>query len=154
MGEEIINLLKSNFGINPDTFRGTEILKIGNELYIMNKDVCTFHYLRPYRRGIKLAQVFSHSQKLAIGAIQLFGKGAEKNTIQLNYAEAMMFVQGQGFLPYNKPINSLNGLVLAKYKQFPIGIGSYKEDKLKSLIPRSQVIRIGSRKRKFRHRKK
>ncbi len=153
MPEPILELLEKSFGIKRDIFEPMEFLRIGNDLYIMSKEVFTFRPMRVYRRGLRFAQIFSHSTKLATGAIQLFGKLAEKNTIQLSYAEAMMFAQGQEFSPYVKPTNSANGLVIAQYKQFPIGIGNYKDGRLKSLISRSQVIRIGVRKRKYKLKK-
>jgi NOL1/NOP2/fmu family ribosome biogenesis protein len=65
-----------------------------------------------------------------------------------------MFAQGQEFAPRAKPSENIDGFVIAKYKQFPIGIGNYKDGKLKSSIPRSQVVRVGVRKRKFKHKRK
>jgi|UniRef100_A0A7C6AB15 NOL1/NOP2/fmu family ribosome biogenesis protein len=151
MSEQSIEYLKTNFGINPDIFEELAILKIGNEVYIMNKDAISFKQLKTCHRGIKLAQLFSHSIRLSTGAVQLFGKFATKNTIQLNYAEAIMFAQGKEIIPRNKPIPNIDGLVIAQYKQFPIGIGNYKEGKLKSMITRSQVLRFGWRKRKTKY---
>ncbi len=153
MSEPILEYLKNNFGINSEIFEDLAILKIGNETYIMNKDAMSFKKLKACHRGIKLGITFSHSLRLATGAIQLFGKFATKNTIQLNYAEAFMFSQGQEFAPHNKPSDNTAGLVLAQYKQFPIGIGSYKEGKLKSMIPRSQVLRVGAKKRRIRYKR-
>jgi NOL1/NOP2/fmu family ribosome biogenesis protein len=154
MAEPILNKLVADFGINPEPFEDLELMKIGDELYIMSKEVAAFKQLGTYRRGIKLAQVFAHSSKFAVGAIQLFGKSAMKNTIQLNYAEAFMFAQGQEFAPREKPDENKEGFVIAKYKQFPIGIGNYKDGKLKSSIPRSQVVRLGVRRRKIKYKKR
>jgi NOL1/NOP2/fmu family ribosome biogenesis protein len=154
MAEPILNKLVADFGINPEPFEDLELMKIGDELYIMSKEVAAFKHLGTYRRGIKLAQVFAHSSKFAVGAIQLFGKSATKNTIQLNYAESFMFAQGQEFAPREKLDENSEGFVIAKYKQFPIGIGNYKEGKLKSSIPRSQVVRLGVRRRKVKYKKR
>lgn len=153
MSEPILEYLKNNFGINPEIFEDLAILKVGNEVYIMNKDAISFKKIKVYYRGIKLGNTFSHSLRLATGVVQLFGKFATKNTIQLNYAEAFMFSQGQEFTPRNKPSDNKAGLVLAQYKQFPIGIGNYKDGKLKSMIPRSQVLRVGVKKRRIKYKR-
>jgi NOL1/NOP2/fmu family ribosome biogenesis protein len=154
MAEPILNKLENYFGINAETFDKLETIKTGNEIYIGTNEVAAFKQIKSYRHGIKLAQVFAHSAKFATGAIQLFGKFAQKNILQLSYSESMMFAQGQEFLPRAKPIDSGNGFVIVKYKQFPIGIGNYKDGKLKSSIPRTQVVRIGIRKHKFKNKRK
>lgn len=154
MAGPILNKLENYFGMNADVFDKLKTVKIANEIYIGTNEVATFKQLKSYRYGIKLAQVFTHSAKFATGAIQLFGKYAQKNILQLSYSESMMFARGQEFAPRSKPTNSENGFVIVKYKQFPIGIGNYKNGKLKSSIPRSQVVRIGIRKHKFKHKRK
>jgi len=154
MAEPIINQLIKDFGISPKIFENLALIKIGNEVYIMSQAALAFKKIKIYRRGIKLAQLFAHSAKYATGAIQLFGKFAAKNTIQLNYAESFMFAQGQELTPRDKPSENIDGFVIAKYKQFSIGIGNYKDGKLKSAIPRSQVVRLGVRKGKFKHKRK
>ncbi len=154
MAEPILNKLENYFGIIADIFDKLETIKVDNEVHIGTNEVVTFKQLKVYRRGIKLAQVFTHSTKFTTGAIQLFGKFAQKNILQLSYSESMMFARGQEFSPRSKPNNSENGFVIVKYKQFPIGIGNYKDGKLKSSIPRSQVVRIGVRRHKFKHKRK
>jgi NOL1/NOP2/fmu family ribosome biogenesis protein len=154
MAEPLLNKLVEDFGISPEPFEDLKLVKVGDEVFIVSKEAFAFKQLRTYRRGIKLAQVFAHSEKFAVGAIQLFGKSAMKNTIQLNYAEAFMFAQGQEFAPREKPCENNEGFVIAKYKQFPIGMGNYKDGKLKSSIPRSQVVRLGVRRRRIKYKKR
>lgn len=154
MAEPILNKLENYYGIRADIFEKLETIKMDNEVYICTNEVAAFKQLKFYRRGIKLAQVFARSVKFTTGAIQLFGKYAQKNILQLSYSESMMFARGQEFSPRSKPNNSENGFVIVKYKQFPIGIGNYKDGKLKSSIPRTQVVRIGIRRHKYKHQRK
>lgn len=139
--EQFLKHLADNFAIDPELLKDFKILKFGDELFIMSKEAAIFKELRPMQRGIRMAKVFKHSSKLSTSSIQLFGKFAKKNIVQLDYDEALRFAQGFELVLRSQPSDIEEGFVIVKYYEFALGIGNYKEGKLKSRVPRSQVLR-------------
>ena len=78
--------------------------------------------------------------KPTTNAIQIFGKYATKNFIELNKEEAKAFMAGEVI---RREFNvKKNGYVIVKFNGIPLGCGLYVNGILYSQIPKNRRIRV------------
>jgi len=90
-----------------------------------------------------LGQLFCRldaSTKPSTNMIQIFGKHATKNVLELEKSNAQNAITG--FDLETKESNCSDGYVILKYKSFFLGCGLLKEGKLKNMIPKAKRIRV------------
>ena len=71
---------------------------------------------------------------------QTFGKYVKKNFIELNRENAIRYISGEDLFIEAKDIT--RGYVMIMYKEFPLGCSSFKNNKLKNMIPKSRRIKL------------
>jgi NOL1/NOP2/fmu family ribosome biogenesis protein len=136
----VIDYLEKRFGIPRKVFDGYVIAGDLDEFTITTRDAQRFDRIRAVRRGIKFASVYRDLVKLSTAAVQMFGAHATKNTIELTDSELKEFVRG-GIL--SKPDDGRvieEGPVIARHMGLSIGLGIFRNGRIKSQVPREKRI--------------
>ncbi len=122
MINRILQYLEINFGIPQSVFRKYNFVVQQDKIFLTTKTVNTFNKLRPYRKGILFAQQLGKTIKISNSAIQIFGKYAKINTIELSSEQMQEFMKTKK-LSVNKISNifSQRPLIFI-YKNFPVAI--------------------------------
>ena len=78
--------------------------------------------------------------KPSTNMIQIFGKHATKNVLELEKTDAQKAITG--FDLEIKESNCSDGYVILKYKNFFLGCGLLKNGQVKNMIPKAKRIRV------------
>jgi len=127
----------TRFGIPESAAEGLEVLGAPDVVFIGTPEVMKFDACRPMRRGIRLCRVFPHSLKPTTWAMQVLGRHATKNVIDVTEAQAASLING-GEFEIEAAVD--DGFVLIRCKGFTVGVGLYKSPLLKSQIPRHRPV--------------
>ncbi len=139
MIEKFLSTFEKRFGIAKNNFKRFSIFTYQNGVWMASREAGDFNRLRIQRRGIKIARVFPHTVKPTTNGMQLLGREVKKNRIELNKEEALRFCKGEKVKLRKRGVEK--GFVVVFYKNFPLGVGLYKEGELKSQVPRARRIR-------------
>ncbi len=140
--EEIINTLKEIYGINPEFFKNKTFLysdKKKEKLWLCSGNIVDFDL-----NGLKvdaIGMLFLRNTrfpKLTTNAVQLLRKEITKNIIEVNEEEAYNLIRG---IDVKKEINPEHTTFVLKHKNDYLGMGMYKDGKIKSLIPKARRIK-------------
>lgn len=131
--------LVERFGIPGDVMAGLELLEDQETIFAGTRAAMTFQAVRTMRRGIRLCRVFPYSVKPTTFALQLLGRHATRNVIDVGDADAKALING-GELRMEADPGVENGFVLLRWRGFPIGVGHYRRPVLKSQIPRIRPV--------------
>ncbi|MFO7675067.1 MAG: hypothetical protein R6X12_01940 [bacterium] len=131
--------LARRFGIPEAVFAGLEAVTAPNQgtVFLATPEVMRFDAVRPLRRGIRFCRLFPHSVKPTSHAMQLLGRHATRNCIEVSRADAVRLVAG-GQLEVETGCD--DGFVLIRCEGFTIGVGLYHRPVLKSQIPRHRPV--------------
>lgn len=135
--KQAIELLRKRFGFPPEWLEGLGLFKDQQTIFVGTREVMEFKLLNPLRRGIRLCRLFPHSVKPTTSAMQLFGKPAEKNVIELSTEQARRLING-GSVEIEAPAE--DGFVILLWRGFIVGVGLYKKPTLKSCIPKNRPV--------------
>jgi NOL1/NOP2/fmu family ribosome biogenesis protein len=125
------------FGIPGDAFAGLRALEEQETIFVGTREVMEFDAVRPMRRGIRMARVYPYSMKPTTFGMQVLGRQATRNVIELSDEQVRRLINGESL---NIEANAENGFVLLRWKGFVVGVGFYKRPVLKSQIPRFRPI--------------
>lgn len=122
MINRVLQYLEINFGIPQSVFRKYKFVVQKDKIFLTTKTVNTFNKLKPFRKGILFAQQLGKTIKISNSAIQIFGKYAKINTIELSSEQMQEFMKTKK-LSLNKisNISSQKPLIFI-YKNFPVAI--------------------------------
>lgn len=122
MINRVLQYLEINFGIPQSVFRKYNFVVQKDKIFLTTKTVNTFNKLKPFRKGILFAQQLGKTIKISNSAIQIFGKYAKINTIELSSEQMQEFMKTKT-LSLNKisNISSQKPLIFI-YKNFPVAI--------------------------------
>lgn len=137
--KNILKYFKEEFGIEEDLFSNYEFYQYKNRIYLMTKEVKEFQCEEILRKGIRIARLVRDGIKPTIDACQIFGRYAKKNIIYLNEEEVKKILSGQDL---NLGLDMSDGYKILFYKDYPLGIGYYRNKRLKNQIPRSRRIKL------------
>ena len=98
-----------------------------------------FDAVRTMRRGIRLCRVFPYSVKPTTFALQLLGRHATRNVVDVGDEDVKTLING-GELRLEAESGVENGFVLLRWRGFPVGVGHYRRPALKSQIPRIRPV--------------
>lgn len=136
--KNIFKYFKARFNIEKTIFdklgfyKNTKgIISIGPKSIIQNTRVIS--------SGISILRM-NGELKPTTTFFQTFGKYIKKNFVELNREDAIKYISGEDLFIETKDITK--GYVLIKYKEFSIGGSSFKNNKLKNMIPKSRRIKL------------
>lgn len=93
--------------------------------------------VRPMRRGMRLVRVFPHSVKPTTWAMQVLGRYATRNVIDVDERQAVALIGGANI---EVESDAEDGFVLIRCRGFIVGVGLYHKPVLKSQIPRHRPV--------------
>lgn len=125
------------FGIRESALAGLRCISEQETVFIGTADVMSFAAVRPMRRGLRLCRVFPHSIKPTTFAMQVIGRQATRNIIDVTGEQASLLING-GELRLDAAVE--NGFVLLRWQGFIIGVGHYRRPLLRSQIPRIRPV--------------
>jgi len=125
------------FGIPESAAEGLEVLGAPDVVFIGTPEVMKFDACRPMRRGIRLCRVFPHSLKPTTWAMQVLGRRATKNVIDVTEAQAASLINGGDV---ELDAEAQDGFVLLRCRGFIVGVGLYRRPIVRSQIPRHRPV--------------
>lgn len=129
--------LKERFGIPDEVFDRLAAVEDQETVFVGTPEVMGFDDVRPMRRGIRLARVFPHSLKPTTFGMQVLGRHATRNVIDVSDEQAKRLINGGSV---SADFGAENGFVLLRWRGFTVGVGFYKRPVLKSQIPRFRQV--------------
>jgi NOL1/NOP2/fmu family ribosome biogenesis protein len=127
--------LTRRFGFPEQMFDRWAAVEHVDDVFIASPEAQEFDRLKVVRKGIRLARVFAHGIKPTTNAMQVFGRYATRNVLDLDSQQAHRFVQGEE-LQLEAAVES--GFVVVRHDGFAVGVGLYKPGVLKSQVPHSR----------------
>lgn len=83
------------------------------------------------------------SVKPSSNIVQIFGKLATRNFLEIDMEMAKKFVSGEDLDVDIAKYNSVTeGYVIIKYQNYPLGVGLLKDGKIKNMLPKGRRIGI------------
>lgn len=141
MRTTILRYFKERFGISKKIFSDYSIIAKKEKVWIVSKDVLekNLEGLRIETIGLLLGRYFKRQNRLkpTTNALQIFGKYATKNVVELNEEEKEKYVRGYNL---KKDLELENGYIILKFDSDILGCGLYKDGEIKNQIPKSKVI--------------
>ncbi len=131
--------LCDRFGIPKEAFAGLDFRLAQETVFVATREVMKFDAVRPMRQGMRLCRVFPHSIKPTTWAMQMLGRHATRNCIDLDEAQARSLINGEQ-LEVEADADVENGFVIVRNRGLVVGIGLYKRPVLKSQIPRFRPV--------------
>ncbi|MEO0009919.1 MAG: hypothetical protein ABIK22_04390 [candidate division WOR-3 bacterium] len=132
-----VEFLRNRFGLPEEWLQGLETVTEQATVFIGTPEVIRFNAVKPLRRGLRLCRIFPHSVKPTTFAMQLLGRKATANQIEVDEQQAKQLING-GTVETAADVE--NGFVLISWRSFIIGVGIYKRPVLKSCIPRFRPV--------------
>jgi NOL1/NOP2/fmu family ribosome biogenesis protein len=135
MSRRVLDDLTRRFGFPEGLFRNWALVDHVDDVFITTPDVEEFARIRPVRKGIRLARVFRHGIKPTTNAMQVFGRYATRNVVELNADQAGKFIQGES---QEITAEVEDDFVIVRHESFTLGVGLYRAGLLKSQVPLSR----------------
>ena len=131
--------LARRFGIPEPVLAELEAVFAPNQgtVFLATPGVMRFDAVRPMRRGIRLCRVFPHSVKPTTHAMQLLGRHATRNRVEVSRDQAVALIAG-GQVEIESDCE--DGFALINCEGFTVGVGLYHRPVLKSQIPRFRPV--------------
>ncbi|MCX7785665.1 MAG: hypothetical protein N2201_05500 [candidate division WOR-3 bacterium] len=122
MINKILQNLEIEYGIPQSVFQKYDFLIQKEQIFIMNKVVYNFNKIRPYRKGILFAQKFGKTIKISDQAIQIFGKYATKNIVELSSEQMSEIIKAKKITNIKMSLETSQKDFLLTYKKYPVGL--------------------------------
>jgi NOL1/NOP2/fmu family ribosome biogenesis protein len=129
--------LARRFGIPAEELARLACLNEQETVFIGTPEAMRLDTVRPMRRGIRLCRLFPHSVKPTTFALQVIGRHATRNVVDVDDEQAKVLING-GDVQVEADVE--DGFVLLRWKGFPIGVGHYRRPVLRSQIPRIRPV--------------
>jgi NOL1/NOP2/fmu family ribosome biogenesis protein len=136
--ERVLNYLKERFGIEPEVFREYSLI-VSGDVWVTTREAESLPLRTWKRKGIRLARILKKGIKFTTAGMQVFGKYATKNIVNLEREEdAIRFMRGED-LTYTRD-DVEEGQVIVKFGEDILGSGLLRNGKLKNQIPKGRRI--------------
>jgi len=141
MKSQLFEYLESRFGILPPKFKDFEFYGASRgRIFLGPKHIISRP--EPVSVGILAART-GNAIKPTTNLLQLFGRHASKNIVNLNKENIMKYAKGESLLLTEQEKNSSsNGYVIVSYSSVPVGCGYLKDDSLDSLLPKAKRLSL------------
>lgn len=138
--KELFSKISDAYGISPDIFSDYEFLEKPERIFIVSRASLSINLRNLSIEGLGLSFArISGSIKLTTNAIQLFGRYATKNILDLDTENALKYLRGLDIS--GLPMKDLYGYVIVRSGKDYIGSGIYKDGYLKNQIPKQRRIK-------------
>jgi NOL1/NOP2/fmu family ribosome biogenesis protein len=132
-----VEFLRKRFLLPEDWLNGLETCKDQETIFVGTPEVMEFNTVKPLRRGIRLCRLFTFSVKPTTFAMQVLGRAAAANRIEVDEEKAKLLING-GTIEIDAEVE--NGFVIIVWQRFVVGVGIYKKPVLKSCIPKFRPV--------------
>jgi len=137
--KEYLRYVERRFGIPRELFDKYVFLKKGKNIWIFSGDQGVLNDFKKIETiGIKFLTVTRKFIKPTTAFLQIFGKYARKNIVELKKEEEMVEFMTGGMI--KRKFNAEKGFVIVKYHEDILGCGLYTNTGLLSQIPKSRRI--------------
>ena len=137
----ILKYLRDRFGISKRIFSDYSFIVRGEKIWIAFKDVLEkdLEGLNIESVGLLFGRYFEKQKRFkpTTNALQIFGRYATKNIVELDEKEKDRYIRGYDL---EKKLNLEEGYVIVKFKNDVLGCGLYREGKIKNQIPKARKI--------------
>ena len=137
--ESMLSYVRERFGLDKSVLKGLALFKTQRKIYITTQD-CLNDPL--FGRAETAGLAFLRPNKVlkpTTDFLQVFGKHATKNYVELSKEDAERFMRGEE-LDAREELNQ--GYIIIRYKGHILGCASFKEGTLKNQLPRSRRSRV------------
>lgn len=134
--ESMFLYIKKRFGLDKELFKNFGFFKTQKKIYITTKE-CLNSQL--FKAAETAGLAFLRPNKVlkpTTNFLQLFGKYANKNVIELSMEESERFIRGEDIEIGKRGPDT--GYVVVKYKEHILGCANFKEETLKNMIAKSR----------------
>ncbi len=132
---EVAGMMQSRFGIAPEAFESVSFYRRGRNVWAFS--LPEIPDLGCESVGLRFMSVRGRVPKPTTTALQLFGRYATKNVVDLSSDRAEKFVAGEG---QRLPAQVEDGYVVVTHRGDVIGCGQYLDGELISQIPKERRI--------------
>jgi NOL1/NOP2/fmu family ribosome biogenesis protein len=141
--KEFVEYLEERFGIPRSAFSGFSFHETVDKIYIFSADIPhkDLNGLRMVQTGIVFGRIFDKGGKFkpTTNALQIFGRFADKNVIDLFEKEKEDFIRG---LDIDRHFDVEHGFVIVKFGGDVLGCGMYSEGTIKNQVPKARRLAI------------
>ena len=138
---EVFDTLSERFGFDKRIFYNFNYYKSSKgRIFIASKEISEIVKAIKF---VTLGFIFCRknvSVKPSSNFIQIFGKAATKNFIDVNNTLAMQFILGYDLAAENTKAE--DGYVIIRYKNYSLGVGMLKENTIKNMLPKGKRMNI------------
>ena len=133
----IVKWWKERFGVPEEVFRDFEFYMKGKTNVWAVRKFERIPDLRFDAVGMVVVRFVKGGYKPTMNAVQVFGRWATRNVVDLDGEGVRRFVSGQ-----NVEVEAQveDGYVIVRYRGLPVGCGLYRNGVLKSLVPKDRRI--------------
>jgi NOL1/NOP2/fmu family ribosome biogenesis protein len=133
--------MEERFGIPKKIFSDYSLILKGEKIWIVSKSI-TEKDLSGFKVegiGLLFARYFNRQKKFkpTTNTLQVFGKYATKNIVELNEEEKNQYIKGYNL---KKELSLEEGYVIIKSGKSILGCGLYREGEIKNQIPKARII--------------
>lgn len=138
--KDLFKEIKEQYGIEKTILKKYEYLERSDKIWLTTRCALSKDLKNLRMEGIgMLFGRRSATLKLTTNAVQLFGKHATRNVLELEEEDAWKYMRGLDISDLSH--TELSGYVVVKYGDDYLGCGLYKEGYLKNQIPKQRRIK-------------
>ncbi len=140
--EEIFSYLEERFGIGRKEFGDLEFFERSKgRIFALDKGSVEFlDKVKPISFGLLFGRKHAAFKPSSV-IIQIFGQKATKNILILDKDQTKEYIQGAD-LEIKDKSDCTDGYVILKYKNYPLGVGLLKENKLKNMLQKGKRTNV------------
>jgi NOL1/NOP2/fmu family ribosome biogenesis protein len=125
------------FGLGDDFLKRWATLDAQDTMFVGTPEAMAFDAVRPMRRGLRMLRLFPRSVKPTTWAMQVLGRGAKRNVVDVTEEQARVLANGG---ECDVEADASDGFVLVRWQGFIVGVASYRRPHLKSQMPRYRPV--------------
>ena len=134
-----IELFCRRFGVGTERFQGFSVFQKDGLTYIATPQVYSFWEMKSIRKGLEIGKIYNREIKPDNDFVQLFGKIPAKNFYEVEEHQIKKFLRGE-IVKLNSNRLLERGFVILLYKKFPIAVGRFNGEEIKSTVRRQRRI--------------
>ncbi len=132
-----VRAVVERFGLGDDFMKRWATVAAQDTIFIGTPEAMGFDAVRPLRRGLRMCRLFPHTVKPTTWAMQVLGREAKRNVIDVTEEQARVLANGG---ECDVEADATDGFVLVRWQGFIVGVASYRRPHLKSQMPRYRPV--------------
>lgn len=135
--EAMLEFLEKRFGIESSAFAGLEFMDNGKgRVFAMNREAAIFALGNNVMSTSLPFMRLDGAAKPTSVMLQVFGRLAKSNVIELDRQKAKEFTEGFDIAVKNH--GCTDGYVTLKYQDYPLGCGLLRGNEIKNMLPKAK----------------